>query len=41
MGLKWAEKADADEHMSLPSVVPGALVLRITGSKTIAGTGQK
>lgn len=42
MGLKWAKKEDTDEHnVSLPSVFPGASVLRITGSKTVAGTDQK
>lgn len=39
---KWAGKADADRHnVSLPSVVPGASVLRVTGSKIVAGTDQK
>ena len=41
MGLKWAG-ADAYGHnVSLPTVVPGASVLRITGSGIVAGTDQK
>lgn len=41
MGFKWAE-ADADGHSgSLPTIVPGASVLRLTGSGIVAGTDQK
>jgi hypothetical protein len=33
--------AEADGHsLSLPMVVPGASVLRITGSRIVAGTDQ-
>lgn len=41
MGLKWVG-ADAYGHnVSLPTVVPGASVLRVTGSGIVAGTDQK
>lgn len=41
VGFKRAGKADADGHNeSLPSVVTGASVLSITGSKTVVGTDQ-
>lgn len=42
MDWQWAEQMDANGHnVTLPSVVPGAWVVSITGSRVVAGTDQK
>lgn len=45
MMIEWVDneqKKMVEEHrISLPNVVSGALVLRVTGSRTVGRTGQK
>lgn len=41
MDWQLAEATDKKHKISLPNVFSGALVLRVTGSKTVGRTGQK
>lgn len=42
MGWQWAGKKIVEQHrISLPNVVSGVLVLKMTDSRTVGRAGQK